>query len=178
MLLGCQHWYLICSFGYVWPVFVTSYAHSSRKKETVYSTWTNYIGIIPSRRPISIPVLALNWTKSRTNSNFRWKSERPQTRTIMRRFSGFGIKNSIRGETEPCEDGPPPRLSNQDFLRVSSVLRIFIPEGQYIIGMETFPVRQKDLDDGAKCAKASHPNSIGSGLYHAERIYTSPAASG
>ena len=103
------------SFGCIWPV-KTSNDHLSRTKETVYSSSTIYIGTIPSRRAISIPVLVLNWTKSRTNSNFRWKSERPQTRTIMRRFSGFGIKNSIRGETEPCEDGPPPRLSNQDFL--------------------------------------------------------------
>ena len=45
------------------------------------------------------------------------------------------------------------------------------------IEMETFPVRQKDLDDGAERAKASHPNSIGCGLYHAERIYIFLAAS-
>ena len=62
-----------------------------------------------------MPVLALNWTKSRANSNFWWKSDRPQMRTIKRRFSGFGIKNSIRDERESCEDGPPPTLLIQDF---------------------------------------------------------------
>ena len=46
-----------------------------------------------------------------------------------------------------------------------------------ILEMETFPVRQKDLDDGVERAKASHPNSIGCGLYHAERIYISLVAS-
>jgi len=57
-------------------------------------------------------------------------------------------------------------------------LAISVLQSWNIIEFETFPVRQKDLDDGAKRAKASHPNSIGSGLYHAERIYISPAASG